>query len=88
MNLKKSILIALIRAEKNQTWLAQKLGIDHQTVSRWCRSGKMNTDNLKKIAEALDLKVSELIEIGEDPDQNAVRTEGLKKANEIMNKAG
>lgn len=87
MNLKKSILIALIRAEKNQTWLAQRLGIDHQTVSRWCRSGKMNTDNLNKVAEALGMKVSELIELGEDTDQNAVRNEGLNKAKEIINRA-
>jgi transcriptional regulator with XRE-family HTH domain len=84
MNLKKSILIALIRAEKNQTWLAQRLGIDHQTVSRWCRSGKMNTENLCKVAEALDIKVSELIKLGEDTDKDSVSKEGLKKAKEII----
>lgn len=56
--------IKAVLAEKGKTnnWLAEKIGKNRTTVSRWCTNDMQPTmDSLFKIAEALNVDVSELL---------------------------
>lgn len=56
------IKIALIEREKTNKWLAEKLGMSTAAVSKWCTNDNQPTvENLFKIAELLDVDVSELL---------------------------
>jgi len=56
--------IKAVLAEKDKTniWLAEKLGMNRTTVSKWCTNEMQPTvDSLFKIAEALGVDVRELL---------------------------
>ena len=56
------IKIVLIEKEKSNTWLAEQMGLSKPAVSRWCTNDNQPTvENLFKIAELLDVDVSELL---------------------------
>ncbi len=56
------IKIALVENGKTGKWLAEQVGKNEATVSRWC-SNKMqpSLDTLFKISELLDIDVKDLI---------------------------
>lgn len=56
--------IKVVLAEKKRTnkWLAQQLGKDPATVSKWCtNSAQPGIETLFSIAECLDVKVKDLL---------------------------
>lgn len=56
--------IKAVLAEKNKTnnWLAETLGKNRTTVSKWCTNQMQPTvESLYEIAEALDVDVRELL---------------------------
>ena len=56
--------LKVVLAEKKRTnkWLAEQLGKDPATVSKWCtNSAQPNLENLIEIAKCLEVDVSELI---------------------------
>lgn len=56
--------LKVVLAEKGKTnkWLAEKLGKDPATVSKWCtNSSQPGLETLFEIAKALDVDVSELL---------------------------
>lgn len=56
--------LKIILAEKNKTgkWLAEQLGKDPSTVSKWCsNSSQPQLDTVIRIAELLDVDIKELI---------------------------
>lgn len=56
--------IKVVLAEKKRTnrWLAEELGKDPATVSKWCtNSSQPDLSTLKKAAELLDVDVKELL---------------------------
>ena len=58
--------IKVMLAEKKRTnkWLAEQLGVNAATVSKWCtNSSQPSLDMLGKIAEALKVDYTELIRI-------------------------
>lgn len=58
--------IKVMLAEKKRTnkWLAEQLGINPATVSKWCtNSSQPSLDMLSKIAEALDVDYTELVKL-------------------------
>jgi putative transcriptional regulator len=56
------IKIVLIENDKTNAWLAEQLGLSKGAVSRWCTNDNQPTiENLFKIAELLDVDVSELL---------------------------
>lgn len=56
------IKIVLIEKDKNNLWLAEQLGLSTGAVSKWCTNTNQPTvENLFKIAELLDVEVSELL---------------------------
>ena len=54
--------VVLVEQKKTGKWLAEQLGIDPSTVSKWC-SNKMqpSLEMLTKIAEILNVTTKELI---------------------------
>ena len=56
--------LKIILAEKNKTgkWLAEQLGKDPSTVSKWCsNSSQPQLDTIIRIAELLEVDITELI---------------------------
>ena len=56
--------IKVVLADKKRTnkWLAEKLGVDPATVSKWCtNSAQPNLENLMEIAKVLEVDVKELL---------------------------
>jgi DNA-binding Xre family transcriptional regulator len=56
--------IKVVLAEKSRTnkWLAERLGKDPATISKWCtNSAQPNLENLMDIARCLEVNVSELL---------------------------
>lgn len=56
------IIISLVENGKTGKWLAEQVGKNEATVSRWC-SNKMqpSLDTLVRISELLDIDVKDLI---------------------------
>ena len=56
--------LKVVLAEKKHTnkWLAEQLGKDPATVSKWCtNSAQPNLENLMEIAKVLEVDVKELL---------------------------
>ena len=56
--------LKVVLAEKKRTnkWLAEQIGVDQATVSKWCtNSAKPNLENLMEIAKCLGVNVNELL---------------------------
>ena len=56
--------VKVVLAEKKRTnkWLAEQLGKDPATVSKWCtNSAQPNLENLMEIAKVLEVDVNELL---------------------------
>ena len=67
MNVSKAIRVALAMKEMNQKQLAERLGMYESAVSQMVNRGaSITTGKLKQVADALGMKVSELVALGED----------------------
>ena len=56
------IKTALVDNGKTNKWLAEQLGKDPATVSKWCtNSAQPNLENLMEIAKVLEVDVNELL---------------------------
>ena len=58
--------IKVVLAEKKRTnkWLAEQLGRDPATVSKWCtNSAQPNLENLMEIAQCLEVNINELLRL-------------------------
>lgn len=56
--------LKIILSEKNKTgkWLAEQLGKDPSTISKWCsNSSQPQLDTVIRIAELLEVDIKELI---------------------------
>lgn len=56
--------IKVVLADKKRTnkWLAEQLGVDPATVSKWCtNSAQPNLENLMEISKVLEVDVNELL---------------------------
>ena len=56
--------LKLVLAEKKRTnkWLAEQIGVDQATVSKWCtNSAQPNLENLMEVAKCLEVNVNELL---------------------------
>ena len=58
------IKIALVEKKKTGIWLAEQLGKNPATVSRWCNNRiQPSLETIDKIAELLDINIQELLVI-------------------------
>ena len=56
------IKVVLVEKKRTNKWLAQELGKDPATVSKWCtNTSQPDLQTLVKIASLLDIDVKELI---------------------------
>ena len=58
--------LKVVLAEKKRTnkWLAEQLGKDPATISKWCtNSAQPNLENLVEIARCLEVTVNDLIRL-------------------------
>ena len=54
--------LVLVKMKKTNKWLAEQLGVNQTTVSKWCTNTiQPDLMTLKKISELLDVSVSEII---------------------------
>ena len=57
-----SLKICLVEHKKTNKWLAEQVGKDPATVSKWCtNTTQPDLVTLKKIAKLLDIDICELI---------------------------
>ena len=66
VNVSKSIRVALAMRELTQKQLAERLGMYESAVSQLVNRSSITTDKLKQVADALDMRVSELVALGEN----------------------
>lgn len=56
--------VVLVEKKKTNKWLAEQLGKDPATISKWCtNSAQPNLENLIEIARLLDVTVNDLIRL-------------------------
>ena len=56
------IKVMLVEKKRSNKWLAEQLGKDPATVSKWCTNTSQPTlETLLKIAELLDVNYTELV---------------------------
>ena len=56
------IKVMLVKKKRSNKWLAEQLGKDPATVSKWCTNTSQPTiETLLKIAEALEVNYTELV---------------------------
>jgi DNA-binding Xre family transcriptional regulator len=58
--------LKVVLAEKKRTnkWLAEQLGKDPATISKWCtNNAQPNVENLIDIARCLEVSVNELLRV-------------------------
>lgn len=56
------IKVVLVEKKRTNRWLAEEIGKDPATVSKWCtNSSQPDLSTLKKVAELLDVDVKDLL---------------------------
>ncbi|MDD3035068.1 MAG: helix-turn-helix transcriptional regulator [Bacteroidales bacterium] len=56
------IKVVLVERDKTNKWLAEQLGKDYSTVSKWCtNTTQPNLETLIQIARVLGVEVQELL---------------------------
>ena len=56
------IKVVLVEQKKTAKWLAEEIGKDPSTVSKWCtNTSQPSLDTLRKIANVLSVKLSDLV---------------------------
>lgn len=66
MNTGKALTVAIAMKEMSRQQLADKMGISVITLRAMCRARSATTDTMKRAADAMGMKTSELIALGED----------------------
>lgn len=60
------IKVMLVEKKRTNKWLAEQLGKDPATVSKWCTNTiQPSLGTLLKIAELLDVQIQELVRMPE-----------------------
>ena len=65
--------LKVVLAEKQRTnkWLAEQLGKDQTTISKWCtNSSQPDLSNLMQIAKILDVELTDLVRFEEFKEDN------------------
>lgn len=58
------IKVMLVEKKKTSKWLAEQLGVNPATVSKWCTNASQpSLESLVKIAELLEVNYTDLLRI-------------------------
>ncbi len=56
------IKVVLVDKQKTNKWLAERLGKDKTTISKWCtNTSQPDLESLMRIAKLLDVDIAELL---------------------------
>lgn len=56
------IKVVLVEKKRTNKWLAEQLGVNPSTISKWCtNSSQLDLNSLLKIAGLLEVDIKELI---------------------------
>jgi transcriptional regulator with XRE-family HTH domain len=66
----KTIKARLKAAGKTQAWLAERVGVSENAVSKWIKSGEISRENIKSAADALGISVAQLLDQNPTPDMD------------------
>lgn len=56
------IKVVLVEKKRTSKWLAEELGKDPATISKWCtNSSQPDLSTLTRVAQLLDVDISELL---------------------------
>ena len=56
------IKVVLVEQNKSSKWLAEKLGMNESTISRWCTNNTQPpVDTLSEIAKLLNIDIRDLL---------------------------
>tara|TARA_R110000744_G_scaffold3823_1_gene14123 strand:- start:6224 stop:6454 length:231 start_codon:yes stop_codon:yes gene_type:complete len=65
MDIGKAVKAILKAEDRSQRWLAERIGVSTQSLSKKLESGtRMRVDSLEEIATALGMKASKLLDLG------------------------
>lgn len=64
----KVITARLEQLQQTQAWLAERVGVSENAVSKWIMSGKISRANSIKTALALDISLAQLLQSSPTPD--------------------
>jgi transcriptional regulator with XRE-family HTH domain len=54
--------VVLVEQHKKAKWLAEQMGKDPATISKWCtNTAQPSLETIKRIAEILQVKMSDLV---------------------------
>lgn len=53
-----------------QAWLAEQVGVSENAVSKWIKTGEISRDNIKPVADALQISVAQLLDPNPTPDMD------------------
>ncbi len=88
----KSIKVVLVEKKRTNKWLAEQLGKDPATVSKWCtNTSQPGLKTLLRIANVLEVDVKELLNSSLDESIQIVRlvkSQYQSLISQIMNKVG
>lgn len=66
MNACKSMKIAMVKRDWNQTKMSEATGLSTTAISRLANNQNWTCDSLERISAALEMPVSEFVALGED----------------------
>ena len=81
--------LKVVLAEKQRTnkWLAEQLGKDQTTISKWCtNSSQLDLGNLMQIAKILDVELTDLVWFEEFKKRNKMKKKKYKHCSLSLNK--
>lgn len=64
----KTIKARLKALGETQAWLAERVGVSENAVSKWVKSGKISRENIKPTADALQISVAQLLDPNPVPE--------------------
>lgn len=64
----KTIKSRLRALGETQAWLAEKVGVSENAVSKWIKTGEISRENIKPAADALQISVAQLLDPNPVPE--------------------
>jgi transcriptional regulator with XRE-family HTH domain len=66
----KTIKSRLKAMDRTQAWLAEHVGVSENAVSKWIKTGEISRENIKAVADALEISVAHLLDLSPTPDMD------------------
>ena len=80
MEVMNRIKVMIVDRGRTNNWLAEQLGKDRTTVSKWCtNTAQPGLETLLQIAKCLEVDVKELLHSSKEDDAVYIKLHGVKK---------